>query len=135
MHIWGDEWFEKNGDDLYKAQNYIVDFTYRWSRCRLVSKEKYGTIRYEALFPPYCGYFIRDNWIDKFLRLFGDETVSYSVEGKTRSFTRRRFYWHETTLSKLWAKFGKLILGIAVKRACNKYPNVSNEILDDLDEF
>jgi hypothetical protein len=66
-HQWGDKWFEKNGLELSLAMNYIYTFVKRWSKCSLIMKEKYGSVRYEYLFPPlrgtlYCTWIYR-KWV------------------------------------------------------------------------
>ena len=48
MHYWGDEWFEKNGKDLYEAIDWI-EKKLRKNRIRVCGKEKYGTYRDEYL--------------------------------------------------------------------------------------
>lgn len=101
MHDWGDEWFEKYGKDLYRAENYIYDFTRRWSRCHLMSKEKYGTIRYEHIFPPGGGIFY-NHWYSK--------------------------WWLNSRIYSLWARFGWYVCGWAIKRAVKKWPYLEDEL-------
>ena len=48
MHCWGDEWFEKNGKDLYDAIDWIED-NLRKHRIKVCGKEKFGTYRDEYL--------------------------------------------------------------------------------------
>lgn len=48
MHYWGDEWFEKNGSDLYNAINFIEN-RLRKHGIGICGKEKYGTYRDEFL--------------------------------------------------------------------------------------
>lgn len=48
MHCWGDEWFEKNGTDLYNAINFIEAYL-RKHHIGICGKEKYGTYRDEYL--------------------------------------------------------------------------------------
>lgn len=48
MHYWNDEWFEKNGKDLYEAIDW-VEKELRKNRIRVCGKEKYGTYRDEYL--------------------------------------------------------------------------------------
>lgn len=42
MHRWGDDWFEKNGNDLYAAIDYIMRGWHKWGRIGTHGKEKYG---------------------------------------------------------------------------------------------
>ena len=134
MHYWHDSWFEAYGDELYKAERYISDYVYTWSRCRLMSKEKYGTIRYEHIFPPYGGYYVRPNWIDSFLSIFGKKTITYEVDGNTRSYTTQRYQWHETYLFRIWLRLGKAVLRKAIKNAVILFPNVAKEITEDYED-
>ncbi len=60
-HIWGDAWPYWN--ELYQAEDYIQKYVYRYSRCRLSSKEKYGTIRYEFVTPPRWTWYIWNCWL------------------------------------------------------------------------
>lgn len=46
MHIWGDEWFDKHGDNLYAAIGYI-EKNLRKNGIEAIGKEKYGTYRSE----------------------------------------------------------------------------------------
>jgi hypothetical protein len=44
MHEWGDEWFRKNGDDLYCAIDFIEKYLHK-HHIGVCGKEKYGTYR------------------------------------------------------------------------------------------
>ena len=48
MHSWGDGF---DFDELYRAEKFICDYVSANSDYYLVSKEKYGTIRYEHVIP------------------------------------------------------------------------------------
>lgn len=60
-HYWGDDWFLENGRDLADAERYIWNFVNKWAKCCLISKEKYGTLRYERILPPRWTW--KYNWI------------------------------------------------------------------------
>jgi len=49
MHIWGDEWFEKHGENLREAEQWIAEEVFARTGHRLSSKEKYGSLRYEYI--------------------------------------------------------------------------------------
>ena len=49
MHEWGDEWFEKYGDTLQDAMNFISLAVHAETGIHPVMKEKYGSIRYEYI--------------------------------------------------------------------------------------
>lgn len=104
MHSWGDDWFEKHGKDFSEAQHYIYDFTKRWSRCNLSFKEKYGTIRYEWIFPPYGAIYYR-NPIHRF--------------------------WVSSWLYYKWEHFGWYVCGLALQRAVKKWPQFETELCCD----
>lgn len=65
-HVWGDSW--PHWEELYKAEQWIGKQLYKYTLCRLSSKEKYGTLRYEHTIPPkWCWYlgkniFIYTQW-------------------------------------------------------------------------
>ena len=48
MHYWGDEWFEKNGQDLYAAIDFIEAYLHK-HHIGVCGKEKFGTYRDEYL--------------------------------------------------------------------------------------
>ena len=57
QHIWGDEWFEKNGGDLDNAGTWIAKQVHKATGKPCSWKEKYGTLRYEFIDysdPKYC---------------------------------------------------------------------------------
>ncbi len=49
MHYWGDEWFQKNGDDFYEAIRILEERMKKWGHVHVCGKEKYGTYRDEYL--------------------------------------------------------------------------------------
>lgn len=48
MHSWGDDW--PHWAALYKAQEYFADLYERCTGLRPRTKEKWGTLRYEAVY-------------------------------------------------------------------------------------
>lgn len=140
MHIWGDEWFEKHGNELYAAEEYICKYVKRWSGCILISKEKYGTLRYEWVFPPWTrrGQFSLPKWLItcSYVEEYrDDDRVVYGLKyelgsgGKSPVIIWR---WCDSWLYGKWCKFGEWTLTRAIKKAIIKFPNVKEEILDDL---
>lgn len=125
MHDWSDDWFKRYGNDLYDAQLYISDYTKRWSRCNLLSKEKYGTIRYEHIVPPYGHAYclVAAIWAPwkKYVKV-GDKDYSYRP---------LLFAWNECWLYRKWAHFGWYICGLAIKKAIRRWPHLEDELCAD----
>lgn len=59
-HEWNDNW--PYWPMLYKAENFISAFVRKTSPCFLVSKEKYGTVRYEWVFVKGVGAHYKNNF-------------------------------------------------------------------------
>lgn len=123
-HIWGDEWFKKYGDQLYSAQSFIYSYVKKWTRCVVITKEKYGTIRYEYIFAP--GGSIRFGPAIKLPAIF-DKHTTY---GRCPRFL---FIWNQCWVYRTWIQLGKRVLKRAIRIACEKYPDVKDEILADAD--
>ncbi len=120
-HSWYDDPPWPYWDDLYAAEHYIYNYVYRYSRCCLISKEKYGTIRYEYVFAPGGGYRARGNIKLPF----------FKRKAKYGDFDIYLFSWSNSIFYRIWVRWGKYILSKAVKSACLKFPNCKKEILDD----
>lgn len=120
-HIWGDDWPHWN--ELYEAETFIINYVYRYSWCRLSCKEKYGTIRYEHVWPPAW----RGNGpiIQLPFPLFHK-----MIQG--HKFPRYLIFWTSSWLYYKWMWWGDRMVARAVRKACIKYPNVVAEITDDL---
>ena len=124
MHIWGDKWFERHGDQLCAAQNYIQKYVKRWSRCNLISKEKWGSIRYEYMIPPkghVCMY--------KF-PIYAPWTKKYKhIEGTHRPLL---WAWNSSWIYGQWQRWGWRMTKRAVNNAIIKWPCLANELMSDL---
>ena len=83
MHFWGDEWFKKNGDDLYNAIDFIEKYL-RKHHIGICGKEKYGCYRdeylrlwdgglYTILFGYRCYIGTHNNYKWKWLKEFVDK--------------------------------------------------------------
>lgn len=122
-HIWGDDW--PHWAELYEAEEFIINYVYKWSRCSLVSKEKYGTLRYEWLFPPFGGC------------RFGPHiklpyfTRTYEWNGVKEKHPIYLWIWNQSSIYRKWEQFGHWVLQKAIKKASIKFPNVAEEIRED----
>ena len=142
MHYWGDEWFEKNGNDLYQAIDFI-EKNLRKHQIGVCGKEKYGTYRdqflnfwsgglYDLLFGHRCyiGTFHKyPKWV---------ETIIDSIH---------RFIYYKLdyyVICPINQKLGliKLIHDHQAKMynktfqlACKKWPNVITELIVDIDGY
>jgi len=132
-HQWGDTWFAQNGKELQRAEDYICQFVKRYSLCSVVMKEKYGTLRYEHIFPPGAQQTITK--LDYLLiKLFGSKEVQFLTQEAKTGFTVPRVQWNGSFVYSKWVGFGKFVLKIAIKRAAKKFPDVREELLADYDE-
>ena len=124
-HYWGDDW--EHWDELYEAERFISAYVYKWSWCRLHSKEKWGELRYEYIWPPTYG---RNGPIIALpFPLFHRKLI---INGKEEKFKRYILFWTSSWLYYKWRAWGDRILRRAVRKACIKFPNVVEEITGDL---
>ncbi len=121
FHVWGDSW--SHWEELYEAEQYIVNYVYKYSRCHISMKEKYGTLRYEWIFAPGGGFSIGFRVKVPFIKV-----KKKYIEEKQPIYI---FTWQYSYIYKLWIRYGKYVLDKAVKSACVKFPNCKAEILDD----
>lgn len=116
-HSWGDEGVDWEG--INDAAAYISNFCSRWGRLGGSSKEKFGTVRFYAMFgypslhtliyPGYC--------YNQFPKWLWDLDCKYL--GPILNLT----------LGKLFSKCQKLVYKTAYKRALIKWPHLREEIL------
>ncbi len=121
MHSWGDNW--PHWDELYKAEQWIAAYVYKWSWCRLQSKEKWGSIRYEHIWPPA---YKRNGPIIQLPFPFFHKMIHGHL------YPRYLIHWTSSWLYYRWMWWGDRMLGQAVRLACIKFPNVVEEITEDL---
>jgi len=120
-HCWNDNW--PHWKELYEAEEYIAGYVYKWSRCRLQSKEKWGQLRYEHIWPPSSR--LNGPIVQLPFPLFAK-----TIEGE--KFPRYLIYWTSSWLYYKWMRLGEIVLRRGVKKACKKFPNVVKEITADL---
>lgn len=127
-HYWGDDWFEKNGNDLYAACNYLEKNCKRWARLGIYTKEKWGVMRvsttsafwtywpvHSILYPGYHYY----QWNGKLIDWMEYPLAKvFMTLGITRVVNRYQVY----VLKYFW------------KRAAKKWPHIAKEIMADYRE-
>jgi hypothetical protein len=120
MHSWNDDWPYWN--ELHEAEDWIGEYVYRWSLCSLQSKEKWGMLRYEWVWPPGThkswNYF-KLPYIKKHIPL---------PDGNCLEGHYCPFMWNSSWLYYKWMRYGTWILKRAVKKAKLKFPNVVKEL-------
>ena len=116
-HEWGDEW--PHWDTLYEAQRYIGKNTWRYAKIRILSKEKYGTIRYEHFLGIRSFMFYGNSIEYKIL-----SKIPYAGKKMAALWFRRRFWIFPNLRFKIFE--------IVLYCASRKYPQVAAEILDDI---
>lgn len=124
MHTWYDDW--KHWDKLYEAQNFIVKYVGRRTGCYLMSKEKWGSLRYEWIIPPkghVCQlvYVIKAPW-----------KKTFKWDDYEESYHPILFAWNECWLYYKWQNFGWWMTKRAVLKAIQKWPCIADELMSDL---
>ena len=119
-HDWGDTDFDWKG--LNEAMLFIYDYVYFRSLCRAMMKEKYGSIRYEYVWPPGTSFRLG----------FQIELPVFKRKTRFGLLPIVIFNWSTCWLVQKWASLGwKLVLKAALI-ATKKWPHLKDEILEDL---
>lgn len=118
MHIWGDDW--PYWDELYKAQTDIWNTVYRWTRCKILCKEKYGEIRYEHMFAPGS----RANW--------ACVHSPFTSHAKWGDYKRILWMWQSSWFYHTWCWLGWKVLFWKICRILKEKPYLKDELLADL---
>ncbi len=134
MHTWGDGW--EGWNDLDEAESFIWDYVYKHSWCKLMVKEKYGTLRYSYIFPPKSAIYVRP-WTCIRIPFLWKE---YNTETKKFYYTFDKTKWRQgypiwrwcdSWLHHKWAAYGCKTLDKAIVLACRKWPQCREEIVSD----
>lgn len=125
FHVWGDEWFQRNGDDLNRAIHQICRDWRRWGRLGCHGKEKYGTFRHHTCF--YSGewpvhelvlpghvFYRWPKWVMRWELALGRVVRAVRLDRAVRWWQGRVYNW-------------------ALQRACRRYPSVVDELVSDAD--
>jgi len=141
MHMWGDEWFKRYGDQFYKAINVFEDRIHKWAKCGVYGKEKYGTYRDEyfqmwngELGTIFFGYklFHGGSWYEKLV---------WYIDNYLIPIKKTRFGWLHAGianfnrwigLTKLVNKWQARMLNKAAQITCKEFPEVKDELLRDI---
>lgn len=83
-HEWGDNWPYWN--DLYKAETYIYKYVYKYSKCRMNMKEKYGTLRYSDVIPPRWTRYIFNCRLYYLYKRFANKILIKAVNKAIKKF-------------------------------------------------
>ena len=124
MHMWGDEWFEKYGDDLHAAEDWLHEELKRRTWCTLLSKEKYGTIRYEHVVAPKSSPYFISYEISTPLWFFPKKY-------EWGNLPRWRWNWSESRICKYWEYRAWKVLWKLVREAVKKWPHLEVELMQD----
>lgn len=142
MHLWGDEWFEKHGDDLYTAINVLERRLRKWAKVGVCGKEKWGCYRDEylrfwdgALGVIFCGYNLwwGRHWWNK---------MWYVLDYRLIPVKKTKYGWIKAGFSDLNRKLGlvKIVnkwqarqINKAFQFTCKEYPDLIDELISDID--
>lgn len=154
MHVWGDDWFKKHGDELYNAINEI-ESGLRKHNIFVCGKEKYGTYRDEYLrfwdggfrmLVQMRSFKIKNERVYEFVRRvehFLDMVDQHIIPGKKceiGDIACRRWYGitdlnRKIGLVKLVNKRQFKMYNKVFQTVCKKYPNVVEELIVCIDGY
>ena len=105
-HHWGDNW--PHWDELRRAQRRIHRTVRRLSGCHVFTKEKWGTLRYEYMFPPGTAL-----WFPP------------GLKGKVKR------WWSSSILVRFWGRWGWFITKRTILKILKERPYLAYELLED----
>ena len=122
-HDWSDSDFDWNA--LAEAADFISKYVEKHSFCTLIQKEKYGSLRYEYVFPPKgsvrVGFQIRLPFFTRKNRFFPEKRAPICL-----------WSWQDSWLYRKWTAYGWECVLKACLLAVDKYPHIKDEILQDV---
>lgn len=128
-HIWGDEFFKQHGNKLDESISYIMKTWKRYGRIGTHGKEKYGKFRDHTYFwdggiwsLAYPGYV----WIKPGFWHFIHFKVDWYI---VQPFTKH------SGLLRLGHWYQGQVYNYAVQKMCKKYPEITDELVADLDGY
>jgi hypothetical protein len=126
-HHWGDKWFEEHGHKLDKSISYCCLIWRTYGRIGTHGKEKYGTFR-DQLYP-YRAYWAVHELLKPGHAYYrwGKKIMKADIAlGCVIRFLR---------LDRLITKYQALIYNYAIQQACKRYPEITDEIVSDLEGY
>lgn len=124
-HMWGDEWFEKHGNDLDSSISYCMTVWKTYGRIGTHGKEKYGTFRdhiymwdggiHSLIWPGYVSIQSR--------------FIAYKIDPAVKLITRY------TGLLRLGWWYQKQVYNFAIQRVCKKFPEIVDELVSSLNGY
>ena len=138
MHYWGDEWFQKNGDDLYTAISFIEKRLRKYG-IFVCGKEKWGCYRddFLHLWDGSIGRYepVIYTWYEKLLYRINHNLIPYKktkfgwLKGGLADFNRK------IGLVKLVQKYQAYQYNKTFQLACKKWPHITDELISDTDGY
>lgn len=143
MHYWGDEWFQKYGNEFYKAITVLEKRIRKWAHAGVCGKEKWGCYRDEYLtlwdgglrylLTSYKGWAIGNSWWANFL---------WHIDTRLIPAKKTQYGWHWVGLAdlnrkiglvKLYRRFQEKRINKAFQVTCQEYPHFIDELISDVD--
>lgn len=123
MHIWGDEWFQKNSLTLRLAIRLFQGLNDLLRGPFFLTKEKYGTMRIE--------YFMLTPMID--IWLFRQNVVFIHSPRLNKIANFLYYVFKYTGINYIILKYQRFIFNLITFVTVKKYPEVKEEILDEFE--
>lgn len=124
MHTWGDDW--PHWDDLREAEHWIYTKTRHETKCHVIMKEKYGSLRYEHIIPP-GGHLMMHKYAIK------SPLWTTVTRGKhTVRYKKVLWSWSTSWLYRKWVEWAWKVHIRNVKEAVHHWPHLKEELMDDL---
>lgn len=124
-HVWGDDWFKKNGEDLGAAITLCATIWRKWGRISCHPKEKWGALQDQSSF--YSAFWPVHELVKPGHLYYRWPKLFMHVEvylGKLLKFLQ---------LPRLVRAYQYRVYNYAVQKACARYPHITEEIVVDLD--
>jgi len=142
MHYWGDEWFKKNGNDLYTAIAFI-EKRLRKHGMFVYGKEKWGCYRddFIHLWDGSIGDIVIGHrlsyytWYEKLFHHIDTHLIPYKKTKLGWLYAGLSDFNRVIGLVKLVQKWQAYQYNKTFQLACKKWPNITDELISDLDGY